>query len=186
MSMEPVAIALEFTPNPNTLKYVVNRQLLPAGAEYFRSRAEAEGWSPVAVALFDLGNVAAVTIGPGFVAVTVSEHKELRELHQRILASIRQYLDAGGELCRPRPRQEGTDDPLTQRIRSLLDQEIRPMVAMDGGDIAFERFADGVVYLYLQGACAGCPGAAMTLKLGVEARLQQVIPEVREVVALPN
>ena len=70
------------------------------------------------------------------------------------------------------------------RIQEFLDREIRPAVAMDGGDIALDRYEDGVVYLYLQGSCAGCPSSTMTLKMGIETRLKQLMPEVREVLSI--
>jgi Fe-S cluster biogenesis protein NfuA len=69
-------------------------------------------------------------------------------------------------------------------IKKVLNEEIRPAVAMDGGDITFDRYEDQVVYLRLQGSCAGCPSSTMTLKQGVESRLRQVLPEIKEVVSI--
>jgi Fe-S cluster biogenesis protein NfuA len=79
---------------------------------------------------------------------------------------------------------KGGDSEIENKIREILDNEIRPAVAMDGGDITFERFEDGVVYLYLQGSCSGCPSSSATLKMGIEKRLQETIPEIREVVSV--
>jgi len=79
---------------------------------------------------------------------------------------------------------KGGGTAIESKIREILDSEIRPAVAMDGGDITFEKFEDGVVYLYLQGSCAGCPSSTATLKMGIEKRLQDAIPEVREVVSI--
>ena len=76
---------------------------------------------------------------------------------------------------------ESDDSEVVQQIRAILDQHIRPAVAQDGGDIVFHSFEDGIVYLTLRGACAGCPGATATLKMGVENMLRRHIPEVREV-----
>jgi Fe-S cluster biogenesis protein NfuA len=70
------------------------------------------------------------------------------------------------------------------RIQAILDAEIRPAVAMDGGDITFDRFENGVVYLYMQGSCSGCPSSTATLKMGIERRLKEAIPEVVEVLSI--
>jgi Fe-S cluster biogenesis protein NfuA len=55
---------------------------------------------------------------------------------------------------------------------------------MDGGDIVFAGFRDGIVELYMQGSCSGCPSSTATLKHGIEARLRDEVPEVQGVVAL--
>ncbi len=185
MSKVAVEIELEFTPNPNTLKYAMNRQLLVTGAEFFRTRAEAEQYSPLALKLFDLGQISAVMVGPTFVTITLAATDNLRELNNKVMATLKAHLEAGAEICRPREHTaNAAEDALAGRIRALIDEEIRPAVATDGGDITFERFEAGVVYLFLKGACAGCPRATMTLKMGIEQRLKQVFPEVQEVLAL--
>ncbi|MGZ3699519.1 MAG: NifU family protein, partial [Bdellovibrionota bacterium] len=79
---------------------------------------------------------------------------------------------------------KGGDTQIENRIRQILDEEVRPAVAMDGGDITFERFENGTVYLFLQGSCSGCPSSTATLKVGIETRLRQAIPEVKEVVSV--
>ena len=73
---------------------------------------------------------------------------------------------------------------IAERIQRILEQEVRPAVAMDGGDIVFAGYQDGRVELYMQGSCSGCPSSTATLKMGIEARLREEIPEVQEVVAL--
>ena len=78
------------------------------------------------------------------------------------------------------------DDPLVIQIQELLDQRIRPAVAMDGGDIVFDRFEDGIVYVRMQGACSGCPSSSATLKSGIENLLRHYVPEVIEVKAVEN
>ena len=70
------------------------------------------------------------------------------------------------------------------QIKEVLDTRIRPAVAQDGGDITFRGFEDGVVFLNMQGACAGCPSSTITLKRGVENTLKHYIPEVTEVRAI--
>jgi Fe-S cluster biogenesis protein NfuA len=185
MEKTPIEISLEFTPNPNTLKYELNRPLLLTGPEFFRSREEALPYSPLAVRLFDLGGIVAVMIGSAFVTVTLAELDSLREMNRRIMTSIKDHLEAGQPICQPRDAAEkGGNDPISQQIRQILDEEIRPAVARDGGDITFEGFDEGTVYLFMKGACAGCPSSTATLKLGIETRLKALIPEVKEVVPI--
>jgi Fe-S cluster biogenesis protein NfuA len=188
MSAPPIEINLEFTPNPNTLKYTVNRLLLPAGAEYYTSAEEAKEWSPLAARVFEIEVIEAVLLGPDFVTVTLAHQDNLRDTNKRIISSIREHLEAGLPIATLRDPEEisDADSPEVRQILQILDDEIRPAVAMDGGDISFQRFEDGIVYLYMKGACAGCPSSSMTLKMGIESRLQSVLGSdvVREVVAL--
>ena len=73
------------------------------------------------------------------------------------------------------------DSDVVKEIKEILDGRIRPAVAMDGGDIVFNRFENGIVYLEMQGACSGCPSSTATLKTGIENMLKHYIPEVQEV-----
>lgn len=179
----PVEITLEFTPNPETLKYALNRRILLTGAEYYVSIDEAEHYSPLATKLFTLGNIGAVMIGADFVTVTLESHDNLRELNRDIMQTIKEHLESGELICVPRDYDLDPEECETSReIRRILDEEIRPQVAMDGGDIVFQRYEDGVVYLHMMGACSGCPSSLITLKQGIQGRLQSVFPDIREVV----
>lgn len=186
MTLVALEIQLEFTPNPNSLKYSLNRQLLVTGTENYTTRAEAETYSPLAVKLFDLEDVCGVMIGPTFVTVTVLSQDNLRELNRSIMHTIRDHLEAGGMICVPRTADEvrGEESETAARIREIIDAEIRPAVAMDGGDIQFERYENNVVYLHMTGACAGCPSSTMTLKMGIQTRLQQEFPDLQDVVPI--
>jgi Fe-S cluster biogenesis protein NfuA len=176
-------ISLEFTPNPNTLKYALNRRILLSGAEYYTTEEEAEEYSPLATKLFHLDAITAVMIGPDFITITLFSQDNLRESNRAILGAIREHIESGAEICTPRPEEDfaAEDDPISDRIREILTEEIRPMVALDGGDITFYRFEDGVVYLHMLGACAGCPSSTMTLQMGILSRLQRELPEVKEI-----
>jgi Fe-S cluster biogenesis protein NfuA len=176
MSTVPVEIQLEFTPNPNTLKYALNRRILITGAEYYKNAEEAEQYSPLALKLFQLEAISAVMLGPDFVTITLSNQDNLRELNRSVLATIREHLEAGETIAIPRDETDHADESdVERRIRELLENEIRPAVAMDGGDITFEGYDDGTVYLFLKGACAGCPSATMTLQMGIETRLRDIL-----------
>jgi Fe-S cluster biogenesis protein NfuA len=183
-----VYVSLEFTPNPNTLKYSVNRELLAKGAANFVKRDEAAKRSPLAAKLFGVPGIAGVMIGRNFVTVTKTEEGDWDVVHKSSSSIIETHLGANEPVLNNESGEEsahkgGTTD-IENRIREILDKEIRPAVAMDGGDITFEKFEAGVVYLFLQGSCAGCPSSTATLKMGVETRLREAIPEVLEVVAV--
>ncbi len=183
--MEAVSVNLEFTPNPNTLKFVVNRSLLEKGAVNFTTAAAAAK-SPLASKLFEIPGVEGVMIGTTFVTITKAPNGDWDVLADRVPATLDAHLsgalpilDADFVHEGPAP---GTGTEIEQRIREVLDTDIRPAVAMDGGDITFNRFEDGIVYLELRGACSSCAHSVATLKMGVETRLKEAVPEIREVV----
>jgi Fe-S cluster biogenesis protein NfuA len=183
-----VYVSLEFTPNPNTLKYSVNRELLDRGAANFTRKEDAQARSPLAAKLFAVSGIAGVMIGKNFVTVTKTEEGDWDVVHKTASSIIEQHLSKGEPVLNetassPEAHKGGSTD-VENKIRQILDNEIRPAVAMDGGDITFEKFENGTVYLYLQGSCAGCPSSTMTLKMGIETRLREAIPEVQEVVSV--
>lgn len=187
---EPVSISLEFTPNPNTLKFVVNRQLMERGAANFLSAAKAEH-APLARKLFEIPGVQAVMIGTQFVTITKALDGSWDVLAEQVPTTLENHLNAGLPAvepeyfsAQPAPVASGNETDVERRIKEVLDTEIRPAVAMDGGDITFGKFEDGIVYLHLQGSCSSCPSSVATLKMGVESRLRDVVPEVKEVVQM--
>jgi Fe-S cluster biogenesis protein NfuA len=188
MANNEVYVSLEFTPNPNTLKYSVNRQLLDRGALNLIQKADAEEKSPLAARLFNVPGICGVMIGKDFVTVTKTEEGDWDVVHKNASSLIEEHLTQNKPVVNASAlgaeAHKGGDTEVEKRIRTILDNEIRPAVAMDGGDITFEKYEDGVVYLYMQGSCSGCPSSTMTLKMGIENRLKQEIPEVLEVVAV--
>lgn len=182
-----VYISLEFTPNPNTLKYAVNRDLLKQGAMNFTRMEEALNKSPLAERLFEIPGICGVMIGKNFITVTKADDGDWDVVHQKASEAIQKYLTLGEPVViedTSHNAHKGGESEIERKIREILDEEIRPAVAMDGGDITFEKFEDGVVYLYLQGSCSGCPSSTATLKVGIETRLKEEIPEIREVVSV--
>ena len=158
-----VNIQLEWTPNPSTLKYVVDTKLLPSGAFNITTAATAAEKSPLAEKLFAIKGVVGVMIGTNFVTVTKGDEGEWDELNDGVMLAIDQHLSAGGVAVKPEVlearakdmAERGTD--IEQKIKEILEAEIRPAVAMDGGDITLDKFENGTVYLHMQGSCAGCP-----------------------------
>lgn len=176
----------ERTPNPNSIKWVLGRTLAEPGVTAHFDSPPTPDVSPLAARLFALDGVEGVFIASNFVTVTKRPDLEWTEIAQPIVDTIKAVLADGGDALGPAfERAERTDEgELVQRIRRILEEEVRPAVAMDGGDIVFAGYRDGRVELYMQGSCSGCPSSTATLKLGIEARLREEIPEVQEVVAL--
>lgn len=189
----PVYVSLEFTPNPNTLKYSVNRQLLKTRTTAnFGTLDDAEKSSPLASKLFAVPGIRGVMIGKDFVTVTKSDEGDWDVVHKQTAATLEDHLNKdevivnedGMAMEAHAKVASGATAEIEMKIRNILDQEIRPAVAMDGGDITFDRFEDGIVYVQMQGSCAGCPSSTATLKDGIETRLREMVPEVLEVVQI--
>lgn len=176
----------ERTPNPNSIMWVVGAPLVEGDRSAHFDAPPSEDVSPLAARLFAIEGVSVVYLSSHFVTVTKRDEAEWSELAPAIADGIRACLGAGGPALGPafEKRAAGGEGEVVARIRRILEQEVRPAVAMDGGDIAFAGYRDGVVELYLHGACSGCPSSEITLKSGIEARLRQEIPEIRGVVAL--
>lgn len=186
-----VNIQLEWTPNPSTLKYVVDTSLLPRGAMNFVSKDVAIEKSPLASKLFEIKGVTGVMLGTNFVTVTKGDEGEWDELNDGVMLALDQHLTDGKDVVKPDVLEAWQaaaavqgGGAMEQRIREILDTEIRPAVAMDGGDITLDRIENNVVYLHMQGSCAGCPSSTATLRMGIETRLREAVPEIVEVVAV--
>jgi Fe-S cluster biogenesis protein NfuA len=183
-------ISLEFTPNPNTLKYSVNRTLFDQGAANFVTLDEARLGSPLAAKLFEIPGIAGVMIGKDFLTVTKTQDGDWDKVHQMASKTLDEYLRTTlplfteDFLAGRSTKQSLSGSETENKIKEILDKEIRPAVAMDGGDVVFDRFENGVVYLFMQGSCAGCPSSKMTLKMGIETRLREALPEIKEVVSV--
>lgn len=179
-------IQTEETPNPATLKFLPGRVVLPQGTRDFRDSAAAAA-SPLAARLFALPGVNGVLLGQDFIAVSKAAGQDWPAVKPAVLGAIMDHFVSGAPVLHDAAGATavapGTDldDAIVKQIKALLDYKIRPAVAQDGGDIVFDRFEDGVVFLHLQGACAGCPSSSATLKAGVENMLRHYIPEVKEV-----
>jgi Fe-S cluster biogenesis protein NfuA len=184
-----VNIQLEWTPNPSTLKYVVDRRLVSSGAVNITSKQAAEEKSPLALKLMGIKGVVAVMVGSNFVTVTKGDEGEWDELNDAVMGTLDEHLGAGlpavnEEVLAAARATAGVSGSVETRIQEILDAEIRPAVAQDGGDITLDRFEEGIVYLHMKGACSGCPSSTATLKMGIESRLRELIPEVSEVVSV--
>ena len=176
----------ERTPNPNSIKWVLGRPVVEGAVSAHFDAAPSSATSPLAARLFAIEGVTGVFLASNFVTVTKRPEVEWTDLAQPIVDAIKACLEAGGAALGSafRPEAARGESEVVERIRRILDEEVRPAVAMDGGDIVFSAFRDGIVELYLHGSCSGCPSSTATLKLGIEARLRDAIPEVQGVIAL--
>ncbi|MCG8318304.1 MAG: NifU family protein [Cytophagales bacterium] len=183
-----VNLYLEANPNPNSLKFVVNFMIVPEGKSYDFPTAESAVEAPLAAEIFKLDHVERVFYMSNFVTVTKSGDVEWIEIQNDIKNLIKNYLQAGKPVLSDNYKEavaenveEETD--IEKKIKSILDDYIRPAVEQDGGAISFHSYVDGTVKVLLQGSCSGCPSSMVTLKAGIENLLKRMVPEVQEVEA---
>ena len=179
-------IQTEHTPNPATLKFIPGKTVLGEGTVDYRSRDEA-ATSPLASRLFDVEGVTGVFLGSDFISVTKGD-AEWPHIRPAILGAIMEHymsgapvVGAGAENDAAEEQYAPEDEETVRTIKELLNTRVRPAVANDGGDITFQGFRDGVVYLHMRGACSGCPSSTATLRHGIENLLKHFCPDVQEV-----
>jgi len=193
--MEVMFIETETTPNPAALKFLPGQTVMAAGSREFATPEAAEA-SPLASAIFDTGEVVNVFFGADFVSVTAAPGADWSALRPQVIAILLDHFVSEAPLFTPATangiavpapeddlavEERAEDAEVIAAINELLETRVRPAVAGDGGDIAYRGFRDGVVYLTLQGSCAGCPSSTATLKHGIEGLLKHYVPEVRTV-----
>ncbi len=187
-------IETETTPNPSALKFLPGRQVMPSGTRTFADDESAEA-SPLAAALFGLGDVTGVMFGSDFLTVTAAPGTDWTVLKPQVVSLLLDHFVSEAPLFAPAwgngigvPAAETetighdpADEEIVDQILDLIETRVRPAVANDGGDVVYRGFREGVVYLSMQGACSGCPSSAATLKHGIESLIKHYVPEVNEV-----
>jgi Fe-S cluster biogenesis protein NfuA len=183
-------IQTEQTPNPATLKFLPGRAVMTAGTADFPT-ADSAARSPLAERLFAVEGVEGVFLGADFVTVTKAANKEWQVLKPAVLGIIMEHFVANRPVVLAEPAAaagsaagDPEDTEIVAQIKELIETRVRPAVAQDGGDIIFRGFEEGVVYLHMQGSCAGCPSSTATLKMGIENMLKHYVPEVVAVEAV--
>ena len=183
VSMANVTVHVAETPNPDTLKFMVNRDLMTEGTASFAPPASDE--HPILVRyLLEIPTVKSLFFMNNFCSVTREPGADWEELRNEVGKRLQAYFVHGGAPLEPVSRDLSQVSDVERKIIEILEQVIRPAVAQHGGDIAFAGFDDGIVQLYLMGSCMGCPSSVATLKMGVENLLKEQVPEVREVVSI--
>jgi NFU1 iron-sulfur cluster scaffold homolog, mitochondrial len=183
-----VHIYLESNPNPNSLKFVVNEMLVPEGLSFDFPDIESTGISPLAKELFNHEFVDRVFFASNFITVSKRGDVEWLEIQNVLKEHIRQYLEAGKfviEINEPDNLSGEEETETIKKIKTILEEYIRPAVEQDGGAITYHSFQDGIVKVKLQGSCSGCPSSMVTLKAGIENLFTRMMPgEVKSVEAL--
>lgn len=192
----PVMLYTEQTPNPESLKFVTNRMLYTGTAD-FREAELADEWSALASALFKEPYVKGVYVCNNFVTITKEFNYAWDDIMLNAKSFIKKWIEEGKEIIkegfaeayeameaerRANYEYSGDDEAIVTKIEELIDTYVRPAVEMDGGNIAFKSFKEGIVTVIMQGSCSGCPSSTVTLKSGIESMLKRMIPEVTEVV----
>ena len=196
-TQSPVMLYTEQTPNPESLKFVTNK-ILHKGTADFREQELAQEWSPLASKLFEFPYVKGVYICNNFVTITKEFNFSWEDVMLKLKEYIKDYVSEGGEIVSDqfeaamKAKEEengvsyqytGEEAELVKKIKELIDTYVKPAVEMDGGNIEFKSFDQGVVTVILQGSCSGCPSSTVTLKAGIEGMLKRMVPEVTEVVS---
>jgi Fe-S cluster biogenesis protein NfuA len=183
-----IHIYLESNPNPNSLKFVVNEMLVPDGMSFDFENPEKAGDAPLAQELFMYPFVDRVFYASNFVTVTKKQDVEWLEVQGVLKDHIRTFLESGKlilDIKKPETADTGEETETVKKIKSILDEYIRPAVEQDGGAISFHSFTDGILKVILQGSCSGCPSSTITLKSGIENLFKRMMPdEVKEVEAI--
>jgi Fe-S cluster biogenesis protein NfuA len=183
-----IHIYLESNPNPNSLKFVVNEMLIPEGLSFDFPSAESASQAPLAQELFTYPFVDRVFYMSNFITVTKKENVEWLEIQGKLKEHIRSFLESGRFImehndAEAMPAEAETDT--IKKIKTILEEYIRPAVEQDGGAITYHSFTDGIVKVRLQGSCSGCPSSMVTLKAGIENLFKRMMPdEVQSVEAL--
>lgn len=187
----PVMIYTEATPNPNTLKFVTNKALLLNDAIEFQT-IEDTTEAPLAKALFEMEGVSNVFVSNNFVSISKTDDFLWAEIMIPIKEFLKKFIEDGNDIITAnyvKPTKTATnaiyenDSDLEIRIKGALDKYVKPAVEMDGGNISFVKFDNGILTVQLQGSCSGCPSSTVTLKQGIENLMKRFVPEVQSVIA---
>ena len=187
MTEDKIELSAMPTPNPNAIKFLPGYNIFESGTVDFPNEDSAKG-SLLPEALFDIDGVDGVMVGFNFVSVVKDNDTSWEEILEHVRDTIVEILELEEDdpidmsLIEKQQQSSEDDSESVQKIKQILDDEIRPAIAMDGGDVSFTSFVDGILTLHLQGACSSCPASTMTLKMGIENRLREEIPDLKEVV----
>ena len=180
-------IETEITPNPETLKFIVGNEYIFQTNIEIKNEKEAKRFK-FSKDFFELKGVQRIFIGENFVSVTKEKDVTWNYLKTKVLTFMLDYISSNKIIIEKqiikKLLKKNKKNKISSDIEKIIDEKVRPAVARDGGDIIFENFDKGIVYLTLKGACAGCPSSTATLKQGIENLLKHYFPEVKEIRAL--
>ena len=189
-------VETEYTPNPDTLKFLPGKKVSEAGPIEFLKNDKSIKVS-LARKILSLEGTAMVFFGEDFITVKKEKDLNWKDLKHGIISEINDYYSKGNDVVVGKDvrlekilskssldSKPSQSNEIINKINEVLDSKIRPAVARDGGDITFKSFTDGVVTVELKGSCSGCPSSIATLKQGVQNLLCHYIPEVKSVEAV--
>lgn len=188
MTKKHVQLSASPTPNPNAVKFLPNMHFFESGTVEFQKNSDHLDKSELAKELLNIDGIDIIMIGFNFISVTKSQSAEWETLLEKIRDTIVNHLENDRQVINLefveeiRNKKNENASEIEIKIKQILDDEIRPAIAMDGGDVELRSYENGIVTLHLQGACSTCPSSTMTLKMGIENRLKSEIPEIVEVV----
>ncbi len=177
-------IQTQDTPNPNTLKFIPGIEVIKLGSSHQFNKNDDCKDSLLAKQLLEINGVESVFFGNDFVSITKGENIDWDEIKTFVLSNLVDHFITGLPVINETnidKKKNKSHSKIEEQIIELLDSKIRPAVAQDGGDIIYNKFEGGIVYLELHGACQGCPSSTITLKQGIENMLKHYIPEVESV-----
>ncbi|WP_347359416.1 NifU family protein [Bdellovibrio sp.] len=178
-------VSFESTPNPATMKFLLHRKVTDEGFDC--PTVQEADRSPLAAKIFGFPWTSSVYVGPDFITVTKQDWVDWELLAHPLSGLIQEHLDRDEPIVVSFIQTEENDEndsPMVRNIKSVLNREIRPVVALDGGDIVFHKYENSVLYIHMKGACSGCPSSTITLKEGIETRMRELFPEISEVVSV--
>lgn len=181
-----ISIYTEMTPNPLAMKFVFNIMIHQGEPAEFTSLEQADQ-SPLAQRLFDFGFIRSVFIMNNFVTLTRAEACVWDDVIPVLKDFLKAYIEAGETVVVADQNDlkfEGPDAIILRKIHEILETYVKPAVENDGGLIALHSYNEGIVTVALKGSCSGCPSSTITLKQGIQNLLTNMVPEVKEVVAL--
>ena len=179
LQQAPINIYLEVNPNPNSLKFVLNRTLLSDGMSFDFPDTESAVHAPLAKQLLERADVTRVFYMGNFITVTKIEETDWYEIQDEIKREIKEFIETGGDILTQEimvSESNEEDSETVKKIKDILEEYIRPAVEQDGGAITFHSYVDGVVKVLLQGSCSGCPSSTITLKSGIENLMKTMLP----------
>lgn len=182
--MSDLQVQIEATPNPDSMKFLFNQNISDESVNF--ENFDSTKTSPLARKVFGFPWTDKVFIGSNFVTVTKQDWVEWDVLSEPLAELLKEHILSGQPVLIEASANDESDndDEAVRTIKKVLNEEIRPAVAMDGGDIVFAKYENNIVYIHMQGACSGCPSSTITLKEGIETRLIKALPEIKEVIAL--
>ena len=183
--MSQAKVTFETTPNPATMKFMLHQKVADQGFDC-PTAGEAER-SPLAAKIFGFPWTSSVYVGTDFITVTKQDWVDWEILASPLSGLIQEHMDRNEPVVIEiisSDAYDPSDSPIVKEIKGALNREIRPVVALDGGDVVFHKYEDNILYVHMKGACAGCPSSSATLKEGIEVRMKELFPEIKEVVGI--